>query len=58
MSDTLTDKEMAELAELGKRIQLGLSCNVNGEGVPCRSDRTAAVCDMKRYLEIHDYQVT
>ena len=48
---------MVELAELGKRIVVGLECDANGSGVPCRSDRLAVVQDMKLYLEIHDYTV-
>lgn len=56
-SASLTDADMVELVELGKRIVLGLECDANGSGVPCRSDRIGAVLDMKRYLEIHDYTV-
>ena len=57
MSNTLTDADMVELSELGERIVLGLACDANGSGLPCRSDRIGAVEDMKRYLEIHDYTV-
>jgi len=53
----LTDSDMAELAELGEKIQLDLSCDVNGEGVPCRTDRLEAVKNMVAYLRLHDYQV-
>tara|TARA_R100000306_G_scaffold22926_2_gene26288 strand:- start:1599 stop:1823 length:225 start_codon:yes stop_codon:yes gene_type:complete len=52
MSKTLTDADMVELAELGKRIVLGLECGANGCSV-----HIGAVEDMKRYLEIHDYTV-
>lgn len=57
MSDTLTNKEVDELVKLGKDIQAGLSCDANGTGEPCRTDRLDAVSNMKRYLEIHDYDV-
>jgi hypothetical protein len=57
MSDTLTNKEIDELVKLGKDIQAGLSCDANGTGEPCRTDRLDAVSNMKRYLEIHDYDV-
>jgi hypothetical protein len=57
MSSTLTDEDMAELAELGKLIILGLECDINGHGVPCRSDRLGSVHFMKKYLEIHGWKV-
>ena len=58
MSNTLTNKEVDELVKLGKDIQAGLSCDANGTGEPCRTDRLDAVSNMKRYLEIHNYDVT
>jgi len=54
MSDTLNKKEIKRLIELGKRIQLGLSCDINGQGIPCRTDRLQAVQDMVEYLSIHN----
>ena len=54
----LTDLEMVQLAELGKLIQLGLSCDANGEGVPCRTDRLDVVGNMIKYLQLHDYTIT
>ena len=57
MVDTLTNKEVDELVKLGKDIQAGLSCDANGTGEPCRTDRLDAVSNMKRYLEIHNYDV-
>ena len=54
MSDTLNKKEIKKLIELGKKIQLGLSCDINGQGIPCRTDRLQAVEDMREYLAIHD----
>ena len=57
MAGTLTDAELEELAELGSLITIDLSCDVNGTGVPCRTDRLAAVEHMKRYLEIHDIHI-
>ena len=53
-SNTLTEEELVELAELGRKIQLDLACDINGTGVPPRTDRLEAVKNMARYLEIHD----
>ena len=53
----LTAQEQEELFRLGEDIQKDLSCDANGTGVPCRTDRLEAVSNMKRYLEIHDYDV-
>ena len=49
----LTEKEIKELVELGKNIQLCLSCNINDTGLPCRTDRFEAVNLMKQYLSMH-----
>ena len=57
MSDTLNKKEIKRLIELGKRIQLGLSCDINEQGIPCRTDRLQAVKDMIEYLKIHDLRI-
>ena len=54
MTDTLNKKEIKMLIELGKKIQLGLSCDINGTSLPCRTDRLQAVEDMKEYLSIHN----
>ena len=53
----LTAQEQEELFRLGDDIQKGLSCDANGTGIPCRTDRLDAVENMKRYLEIHNYIV-
>ena len=53
----LTAREQEELVKLGEDIQKDLSCDANGTGVPCRTDRLEAVSNMKRYLEIHNYDV-
>jgi hypothetical protein len=53
-SNTLSNKEIKKLIELGKKIQLGLSCDINGQGIPCRTDRLQAVSDMIEYLNIHN----
>ena len=53
----LTAREQEELFRLGEDIQKDLSCDANGTGLPCRTDRLDAVSNMKRYLEIHDYDV-
>ena len=53
----LTAQEQEELFRLGDDIQKDLSCDANGTGIPCRTDRLDAVSNMKRYLEIHNYTV-
>ena len=53
----LNSQEQEELFRLGDDIQKDLSCDANGTGLPCRTDRLDAVSNMKRYLEIHDYIV-
>ena len=57
-NNTLTKQEQEELFRLGEDIQKGLSCDANGTGIPCRTDRLDAVENMKRYLEIHNYEVS
>ena len=57
MSDTLNKKEIKKLIELGKKIQLGLSCDINEQGIPCRTYRLQAVSDMIEYLKIHDLRI-
>ena len=57
MSNTLTEKEMKQLVKLGKGIQRSLSDDINGTGLPSRSNRLEAVKDMIKYLQIHDYEV-
>ena len=52
--DILTDRDVKQLVSLGKDIGLNLSCNINGAGLPCRSDRLSAVKLMKKYLTIHN----
>ena len=56
-TDILNAQEQEELFRLGEDIQAGLSCDANGTGIPCRTDRLDAVSNMKRYLEIHGYVV-
>ena len=58
MSDILTDKDITELVELGQSIMISLSCNLNGDRFPSRTNRFQAIEDMKRYLEIHDYKIS
>jgi len=50
---TLNKREIKQLAKLGKGIIASLSCDVNGMGIPCRTDRFAAVKLMGKYLKIH-----
>ena len=49
---SLTVEEINMLAEIGKRIILSLSCDTNGDGIPCRTDRFQAMEDMMGYLII------
>jgi len=56
MTDTLSDAEVKRLAELGKKIMLSLSCDINAEGMPCRTDRLTAVFLMKEYVRISEGQ--
>ena len=57
MPSVLSKKEIKELAKLGKHIRIELSCDINDQGIPCRTGRFAAVDLMKRYLEIHGYDL-
>ena len=58
MTDTLTPKEIRQVVVLGRAISTGLSCDVNGKGLPCLSDRTSVLPMMADYLRIHGYKVT
>ena len=49
----LSNKEIKKLSKLGKNIQRSLSCDINGMGIPCRTDRFAAADLMVKYLKIH-----
>ena len=53
-SNTLSNKEIKRLIELGKSIRLCLECDINGQGIPCRTDRLASVRYMIEYLNIHN----
>ena len=55
MKSQLNDKNMKKLNELGKNITLSLSCDINGQGIPCRSDRFASVYLMVKYLKLHNF---
>ena len=57
MSDTLNKKEIKRLIELGKSIMLCLDCDINGTGLPCRTDRLEAVKYMISYLKLHDLRI-
>jgi|TARA_B100001964_G_scaffold117819_1_gene131265 hypothetical protein len=52
----LSNKEIKKLSKLGKNIQRSLSCDINGMGIPCRTDRFTAVEDMIEYLKIHNFK--
>ena len=53
----LSDIEIEELFRLGDDIKKDLSCDANGIGIPCRTDRLSAVENMKKYIEIHGFRV-
>ena len=36
---------------------MGLECNINGTGLPCRTDRLDAVGNMIEYLTIHGFDI-
>ena len=55
-SETLSNKEIKKLTKLGKNILASLSCDVNGQGIPCRTDRFTAVENMIEYLKIHNFK--
>ena len=55
--NVLTDEKVEELVELGKQIQMDLSCDANGYGLPCKTDRFEAIRNMIRYLEIHHMKI-
>ena len=57
MSDVLNDKELKELARIGNAIKLDLDCDLDNDGVPCRSCRFEVIKNMKQYLKIHDLEV-
>ena len=56
-NNILTDEEIERLVVIGEDIQVGLSCDVNGTGLPCRTDRLSSVELMKEYLSIHDIEI-
>ncbi len=49
---SLSFEEVIVLSELGRRIIASLSCDANGDGLPCHTDRFTAMGDMLRYLDI------
>ena len=54
MTDTLNQKEVDQLMDLFDKIKLDLSSN----SFPTRTNRLEAVENMKKVLEIHDYQIS
>ena len=53
----LSNIEIEKLEKLGDDIQKDLSCDANGIGIPCRTDRLSAVENMKKYIEIHGFKI-
>ena len=56
-NNILTDADVKSLTFLGGVIKTALECDINGSGMPCRTDRFVAVEAMVSYLETHDYVV-
>ena len=54
MSDTLNKKEIDQLMDLFNKIKLDLSDN----SFPTRTNRLEAVENMKKVLEIHNYEIS
>ena len=54
MSNILTIKEMEQLEDLFDKIKLDLS----DDGFPTRTNRLEAIENMKRVLEIHNYEIS
>ena len=54
MSDTLNKKEVDQLLDLFDKIKLDLSA----PGFPTRTNRLEAVENMKKVLEIHNYEIS
>ena len=54
LTDHLTNREVDRLFDLFNKIKLDLSDN----SFPTRTNRLEAVKNMKKVLEIHNYQIT
>ena len=54
MSDHLTNKEVDRLFDLFNKIKLDLS----DDSFPTRTNRLEAVENMKKVLEIHNYEIS
>ena len=54
IKDYLTDKEVKKLLDLFNKIKLDLS----DDSFPTRTNRLEAVENMKKVLEIHNYEVS
>ena len=54
MSDTLNKKEIDQLMDLFNKIKLDLADN----SFPTRTNRLEAVENMKKVLEIHNYEIS
>ena len=54
IKDYLSDKEVDKLMDLFNKIKLDLS----DDGFPTRTNRLEAVENMKRVLEIHNYDIS
>ena len=53
LTDHLTDREVDRLLDLFNKIKLDLS----DDSFPTRTNRLEAVENMKKVLEIHNYQI-
>ena len=57
MTNMLTDGEIKAMATLAESITASLECDINGTGIPCRTDREEALKAMAKYLRINGYAV-
>ena len=53
-NNIINDKQWKRLAKLGESLIICLAVDLNGDGVPPRSDRFEALKLMREYLDIHD----
>jgi predicted house-cleaning noncanonical NTP pyrophosphatase (MazG superfamily) len=54
IKDYLSDREVEKLMDLFEKIKLDLS----DDGFPTRTNRLEAVENMKKVLEIHNYEIS
>ena len=53
----MDDVDIERVAHIGSFIHDTLECDINGQGIPCRTDRLFAVDLMIHYIQLHGYDV-